>query len=85
MIALTRTVRMNDSTITLYSIPQAARLLSISTKTLWRLVYARRIETIKIGRRVLIRRAALEALIESNIIPVRNNREFVRKKLGLLL
>jgi len=49
------------------SIREAARLLSISTRTVYNYVGVKAIRTIRIGRRVLIREADLESFIRKNM------------------
>jgi excisionase family DNA binding protein len=53
-----------DSTsTTLLTVPQAARDLTISVRTLWRLIAARDIESIRIGRSVRLTRASIAAFV----------------------
>ncbi len=46
----------------LLSVPQAAHLLGIGATLCWEMVYAGRIPSVRLGRRVLIPRAAVEKL-----------------------
>ena len=52
----------------LLAVPDAARLLGIGTTLTWDLVRAGAIPSVKLGRRVLIPRAALECLAQSPIL-----------------
>jgi excisionase family DNA binding protein len=45
-------------------IPQAARLLGLSTQHTWKLVYVGAIPSLKVGRRRLILRAAVEDFLD---------------------
>ncbi len=47
----------------LVAVPDAARLLGIGTTLAWDLVRAGGIPSVKLGRRVLVPRAALERLV----------------------
>lgn len=49
----------------LYSVPEAAKLLAVSTKTMWRLIYGRKITSVRINRRVLVSEDAICDFIES--------------------
>lgn len=53
------------------SVPQLAEQLGISGKKAWRLVSAREIDVLRVGRRVLITETALSAYIERNTIPAK--------------
>jgi excisionase family DNA binding protein len=44
-------------------VPQAARLLGLSVQHTWRLVYGGALPSLKVGRRRLIRRTAVEAFV----------------------
>ena len=55
----------------LVRIPEAAELLSISPKTLWAYVAARKVDTVRIGRSVRIPMRAIEELIEAGTTPAR--------------
>lgn len=52
-----------EQTLTL-SVPQAASLLGLSTNHAWRLVQAGELPSIRLGRRVLVPRAALVELVD---------------------
>jgi len=47
----------------LVRVPDAAHVLSISVRSVWRLIAAERLETVKIGAAVRVTRASIEALI----------------------
>ena len=53
----------NGSTPLLISVSEAARLLSIGRNTAYELIAAGRLPSVKLGRRRLVSRAALEAWI----------------------
>src|SRR5579871_1279518 len=53
----------------LISVPQAARLLGIGPTLAWELVHTRVIPSVKLGRRVLVSRTALEQLATAGLIP----------------
>lgn len=47
----------------LLSVPQTARLLGVGTTLCWDMVHRRQLPSVRLGRRVLIPRAALEQLV----------------------
>jgi excisionase family DNA binding protein len=49
-----------------YRIRDAARLLSLSERTVWQLVKDKKLSSRKVGRVVLIPRAALEKFLDSS-------------------
>jgi len=53
----------------LLSLQQAADELGLSFATLRSWVWMRRIESVRLGRAVRIRRSVIEALIEQNVMP----------------
>ena len=55
----------------LLTLPEAASLLRLKTSTLRSWVLRRRIPYCKVGRLVRVRRADVEALIASSIVPAR--------------
>jgi excisionase family DNA binding protein len=55
----------------LVRVPEAAELLSISPKTLWAYVAARKIDTVRIGRSVRIPTSAIDWLIDEGTTPAR--------------
>lgn len=56
----------------LIAVPDAARLLGIGTTLAWDLVRAGEIPSVKLGRRVLVPRAALEHLAQSPLLAASN-------------
>ncbi len=55
----------------LYKVPEAAALINMSAKTMWKMVSAREIDVVRIGRAVRIPAAAIERLIEEGLTPAR--------------
>jgi excisionase family DNA binding protein len=53
----------------LLKVPEAALRLNISEKTTWKMVYARRVDVVRIGRSVRIPEKAIEKLIDDGTIP----------------
>lgn len=53
----------------LLRVPEVALRLNVSEKTTWKMVYARRIEVVRIGRSVRIPEEAIEKLIDSGTTP----------------
>jgi excisionase family DNA binding protein len=53
----------------LLKVPEAALRLNISEKTTWKMVYARRVDVVRIGRSVRIPENAIEKLIDDGTIP----------------
>jgi hypothetical protein len=53
------------------SIGDAAKMLGVSTKTLWRMIAARQIEVVTIAATKKIRVKEIERYLEVNLIPVR--------------
>jgi excisionase family DNA binding protein len=49
-----------------YSIPEACKALQISRTTLWKLVKARRLKPVRIGRRVLFTTRTLEEFLNGD-------------------
>lgn len=47
----------------LVSVPEAARLLGVGTTFAWTMVHRGELPVVKLGRRVLVSRAALERLV----------------------
>jgi excisionase family DNA binding protein len=47
-----------------YSVPDAAKELSVSKETVWRLVKRGELRTLKIGHRTIIRRAEIVAYLD---------------------
>jgi excisionase family DNA binding protein len=50
-------------------IPEAALRLNISEKTTWKMVYARKVDVVRIGRSVRIPENSIEKLIDDGTIP----------------
>ena len=46
----------------LLSVPEAAQLLGVSARHLWRLIDSKEVLTVRLGRRVMVPRKALEKL-----------------------
>ena len=62
MLFRSSTLSTNESLVT---IPQAAQLLAVSDKTVWRLVRAGQIDSITIGTSRRIRRSAIDRYIHT--------------------
>lgn len=61
--------RPATSNAQLLTIAQTAEATGLSEVTLRHYVSQRRIEYVRIGRAIRIRRSAIDALIESNVVP----------------
>lgn len=56
----------------LLTVPEAAELLNISPKTVWKnLVYARGVDVVRLGRAVRIPSSAIDDLIAKGTTPAR--------------
>jgi excisionase family DNA binding protein len=55
----------------LLSVTEAAELCHLKASTIRRWILNRRLPFVKLGRRVLLRRNDIEALIERNVVPAR--------------
>ena len=53
----------------LLKVPEAALRLNISEKTTWKMVYARKVDVVLIGRSVRIHENSIEKLIDDGTIP----------------
>ena len=53
----------------LLKVPEAALRLNISEKTTWKMVYARKVDVVRIGRSVRIPENSIEKLIDDGTIP----------------
>jgi excisionase family DNA binding protein len=53
----------------LLKVPEAASRLNISEKTTWKMVYARRVDVVRIGLSVRIPEEAVEKLIDNSTTP----------------
>ena len=60
-----------SSTNNLLSVPEAADFLRLKSATVRAWILQRRIAYLKIGRRVFLRRADLEALISASLVPAK--------------
>ena len=56
----------------LFSVNEAAQILGLSPATVRRWVFDRRLEVVKLGRRVLLKRQILDRLIQSGTRPALN-------------
>jgi excisionase family DNA binding protein len=56
-----------DSVSLLLSVPEVARHLRVSTKTIWNLIGDGSLVTIRVGRRVLVRDSDLTSFIEARV------------------
>jgi excisionase family DNA binding protein len=54
-------------------VPEAALRLNISEKTTWKMVYARKVDVVRIGRSVRILENSIEKLIDDGTIPAGPN------------
>lgn len=59
-----------------YSVPETCKALQISRTTLWKLVKARRLKPVRIGRRVLFTTRALEEFLNDDRPARAMNRRF---------
>jgi excisionase family DNA binding protein len=66
-------MQSTERTRSYLSVAQAAAELNMAQATIRSWVLYRRIEFVKIGRRVLIPRKSLDDLIEANTIPVKRS------------
>lgn len=62
-----KNVIMTDSRI-LMSVPEASRALGIGVRTLREFIARRRIKSVRIGRRVLLRKQDLEKFVEGRVV-----------------
>jgi excisionase family DNA binding protein len=53
----------------LLSVPQAARLLGVGTTLCWELVHGGQLPSVRLGRRVLVPRVAVEQLAQTGEAP----------------
>jgi excisionase family DNA binding protein len=53
----------------LLTVPETSVVLGISERMMWKLVYEREIESIRIGRLVKITKKAIEEYIASKVVP----------------
>lgn len=55
--------------VLLYSVPEAAKMLMLADVTVWKMVYARKIASVMIGRSRRIHINEINRLIDENTIP----------------
>jgi excisionase family DNA binding protein len=55
--------------VTLIRVPEAAKLLNLSQKTIWAMIYRRDFEVVRIGRSVRIPQTSIDELIERGTVP----------------
>ena len=65
----------NGSMEHLLSVPEAAKLLSISKTNLWKLIHKEAITHIRIGSRVFFKESLLEEWLKERTIPGRGVKE----------
>lgn len=63
----------------LLKVPEAAKMLALSQKTVWQWIGARRIEVVRLGRAVRISQTEIDRLIEEGTNP---RAEFCARKLS---
>ncbi len=56
----------------LYRVPEAAEMLGVSQKLIWKMVGAREIDVVRLGRAVRIPGDSLETLISESTTPARS-------------
>ena len=66
---LGQSMALVERTPLLLSVPNAARALGIGSTLCWELVHSGRLETVRLGRRVLVPRLAVERLAQSAEAP----------------
>lgn len=54
---------------TLWTVPQAARRMTISDKSTWRMVYSGRLEVVRIGRSVRVTEESVEDIVDEGTTP----------------
>lgn len=54
---------------TLLTVPQAAQRMTISDKSTWRMVYARKLEVVRIGRSVRVTEESVDDIIDGGTTP----------------
>ena len=54
---------------TLLTVPQAAQRMTISDKSTWRMVYARKLEVVRIGRSVRVTEESVDDFIDGGTTP----------------
>jgi excisionase family DNA binding protein len=53
----------------LLTVPQAARRMTISEKSTWRMVYAQKLEVVRIGRSVRVTEDSVDGVIDMGTTP----------------
>jgi excisionase family DNA binding protein len=61
---------MNRKYKILCTVPQAARRLTISDKSAWRMVYSGRFEVVRIGRCVRVTEESVEDVVDEGTTPI---------------
>jgi len=61
---------------TLLTVPQAAQRMTISGKSTWRMVYAGRLEVVRIGRSVHVTEESVDDIIDGGTTPKRKQDGF---------
>jgi excisionase family DNA binding protein len=54
---------------TLLTVPQAAQRMTISNKSTWRMVYAKKLEVVRIGRSVRVTAESVDDIIDHGTSP----------------
>lgn len=65
-----------------FNVPTAALIIGSSTRVVWELIKKRQITHFRIGRKVLISRAALDEYVQRNTIPAIDAKAIAREMLG---
>lgn len=55
-----------------YTVPEAAKVVGVSAKTMWRFVWARKVRSVLIGRSRRVPVSAIQEFIDKNTIPAAN-------------
>jgi excisionase family DNA binding protein len=55
----------------LWTVKQAANQLNVSDRTVWAWVYARKLESVRLGRSVRIPQTTIDKLIQQGTMPAR--------------
>jgi excisionase family DNA binding protein len=57
----------------LFKVPEAASRLNLSVKTIWKMVYGRKLDVVRIGRSVRIPEESIDKLIDDGTIPAQTD------------
>ena len=57
----------------LFKVAEAASRLNLSVKTMWKMVYGRKLDVVRIGRSVRIPEESIDKLIDDGTIPAQND------------